>query len=600
MLSPHRHHLARCSHAAVGLAIMTLASAGPTPALAQTIPTDAQTTCTVPGSTFLGWFQPASVVGGHVVVDGIANPANSVTFPNSPNCSFYQWSMQMFLWLTSPAPSEYGGGARVFDSPVFYDVSPPDAMGTRTFIPHTPGLIRFLGVREAQLGPDRLPVVVDKTGRMFEVEAPQVAPSGKPIILNRAGNAVEVESATIENGKAVFRDKAGKTIAGAKPALRPQLSIVRPSQLQIRNANVLQRFNIGGIPVFVNSAGAVIDVEQGQAGGGQVLQAQNGSLIYYATMVNDVYAYFLTGAKNGGITPMPTQFPTTQAQLNQIKAFATAHSKTLPDDIALAVELKTSWIEAAGLPNIGNYITMSATVPTYDKTNPAQWVANGQKTVQLALVGMHVVGSTAGHPEMIWATFEHFGATPNGTYTYNATTGTNPKTVTQSTAGTWLFSATNSTGPFNVAHMRLSGTSIVPIGTNSISPSDTLRIKPWGGASNASPNPLDATVAASNTEIISINHSVSTQMPTGDVRDNYYMTGATWTIGGAAPSGNFGNPGNPGGNAVGTSQLNNTTMETYQQGNPPLNTPGSNCFFCHSSNTTNVSHIYGGLQPLFP
>jgi hypothetical protein len=50
-------------------------------------------------------------------------PANSVTFPNTPNCSFYQWSMQMFLWLTSPAPVTYGGGGRIFDTSTFFDVA---------------------------------------------------------------------------------------------------------------------------------------------------------------------------------------------------------------------------------------------------------------------------------------------------------------------------------------------------------------------------------------------------------------------------------------------------------------------------------------------
>jgi hypothetical protein len=43
-------------------------------------------------------------------------------------------------------------------------------------------------------------------------------------------------------------------------------------------------------------------------------------------------------------------------------------------------------------------------------------VPNGQKTVNLAMVGMHVVGSTKGHPEMIWATFEHIGNAPNDDY----------------------------------------------------------------------------------------------------------------------------------------------------------------------------------------
>jgi hypothetical protein len=86
----------------------------------------------------------------------------------------------------------------------------------------------------------------------------------------------------------------------------------------------------------------------------------------------------------------------------------------------------------------------------------------------------------------------------------------------------------------------------------------------------------------------------------GDVRRNYIMTGATWTIGGAGPTGCF-KSGGGGGNEVGTSKLENTTMETYQQGNgPPWATRfGANCFSCHGSNTTNVSHMFDPLKPLF-
>src|SRR5262249_31100097 len=149
----------------------------------------------------------------------------------------------------------------------------------------------------------------------------------------------------------------------------------------------------------------------------------------------------------------------------------------------------------------------------------------------------HVVGSTAGHPEMIWATFEHFGNAPNATYKYNSTSGL--KTVAQSTAGTWVFTASGSAGPFNVVHSPWNEPHIDSVPGHPISPSDVLRMKPWGAASNASPNPLDASAAASNTEIISINNSVRGKMPAGDVRNNYFMTGSTWTIGGAAPSGSF-------------------------------------------------------------
>ena len=78
--------------------------------------------------------------------------------------------------------------------------------------------------------------------------------------------------------------------------------------------------------------------------------------------------------------------------------------------------VKSSWVVAAELPNLKTYITTMATVETYDRSNPDHWLPMGQQTVLLALVGMHVVGSTNGnpangtpngHPEMIWATFEH-------------------------------------------------------------------------------------------------------------------------------------------------------------------------------------------------
>ena len=75
----------------------------------------------------------------------------------------------------------------------------------------------------------------------------------------------------------------------------------------------------------------------------------------------------------------------------------------------------------------------------------------------------------------------------------------------------------------------------------------------------------------------------------GDVRRNYVMTGATWTILGAAPNAT---------NQVGTSQLANTTMEIYQQGGNSLKNPDSNCFARHKTNTTSVSRIFRALAPL--
>lgn len=549
-------------------------------------PTNPKPLCTAPPALFNSWFD-----AGVVTLNGSVKPANSITFPNTPNCSFYQWSEQMFLWLTSPTPKNYGGtGGHIFDSPVFFDVSPPDSNGNRHFIPHSTGFINNLAIRVAQVGPHGLQVIFSKAGTLFEIVDPVFSDRGLQLILNSSGKQVEIAKSALVQGKPTFFDVTGVVIDGARPIIPPQFQQIP----------VVQGFPISGITHFLGISGSEVDVEQGQAGGNSVLMTKTGSLVYYATMVNDVYAYFLTGSKDGLILPKPIHFPTTQTELDKIIAVGAPMGVSFVDSVALAIEVKTSWVEAASLPDPGNYITMVATIPTYNTSNPTNWVVNGQKTVNLAMVGMHVVGSTAGHPEMIWATFEHFENTPNAAFSYVNTSNVTVN-VPQNTNGYWLFCDSASTGPFDIEHMFYSASHIIADPTFTVSPSNTLRQKAWGAASDVSPNPLDATSALSNTEIISINNSVRGQLIAGDVRQNYIMGGATWTIGGQIPTGDF-----PSGNAVGTSKLCNSTLETYQQGANSLFATGIGCFDCHTSTATSdnladtfVSHIFPTLKPLF-
>ena len=538
------------------------------------VPADAKTTCVVSNTEFATWFE-----SGAVTLDGVVTPANSVTFSNIPNCDFYEWSERMFLWLTSPAPPRYGGGGGlIFDSPAFYDVSPIEN-GQATFIPHQAGGLGSFALRAGQVGPHKLPIVFDRSGRMFSIEPSVFARSGKQLILNAEGEAVEIERASIGvDGRPIFLDKAGDLIRRARPIIRPKFI----------EAAMVQEFMIDGIRILLGGNGNVIDVEQGQAGGNAVLQARNGSLVFYRATVNDVFAYFLTALKNGDISspngdPNQAQFPTSQAELQEIIDFATAHGKTLVDPEALIIEVKTAWIETTLLSDLSRFITLEGTIPTYDTSDPNTWVRNGQKTVQLAMVGMHVVGSTKGHPEMIWATFEHVSNVPNAEYSY-INTGNVITTVPQNTVGDWLFCADNSAGPFNQAHMQFNSTTgdIDSVPPFTISQSNTIRWKAWGRGSPA---------ANSNTELISINNSVLGKLASGDVRKNYILTGATWTIGGQPPTST---------NQVGTNKMANTTMETYHQGSNPMATTGTNCFTCHGTNLTVVSHIFPPLQPLFP
>ncbi len=127
-------------------------------------------TCAVTPQVFRSFF-----VSGIVTLNGAVKPADSVNFPNTPNCSFYQWSFQMFLWLTSPDPIPGGGGGRVFDGPQFFDVSPLENK-QRTLLPHIPGVTRSLSVRAAQVGANGLPVVFDKAGRLMQIAQPQLGP----------------------------------------------------------------------------------------------------------------------------------------------------------------------------------------------------------------------------------------------------------------------------------------------------------------------------------------------------------------------------------------------------------------------------------------
>jgi hypothetical protein len=444
---------------------------------------------------------------------------------------------------------------------------------------------------------------------MFNIVPAPVGPHGDSLIRDTSGKWIEVKrSAVREDGTVVLFGATGRpihfrveeNIRARRPSLRnsphaPPPQSARHARLaadrelmlarKVSPADVALKVSLIDKSVFLNQFGHVIDVEQGQAGGNGVLLSQTNSLVYYTTMVNDVYAYFATGAKNGGITPKPTRFPTTQAELDKVVTLASSHGETFLHPEALAMEVKASWVEATTLADPSSYVTMTATIPTYDQAGSTKWTQTGTKTATLAMVGMHVVGSANGHPEMIWATFEHVDNTPDAAYDYSD--GTNTVHVAQNTTGTWLFSTSGAAEPFNVQRMHLEPPDIVAEPMQTIGPSNTIRRKPWGSPSN---------FVAKNTDIIAINNSVRGLIASGDVRRNYVMTGTTWTFFGQNPSPTV---------ESGTTHLADTTMETYQQGTDSTASTGSTCFTCHAGDRlgdelgNGLSHVFGPLKAMF-
>ena len=76
-----------------------------------------------------------------------------------------------------------------------------------------------------------------------------------------------------------------------------------------------------------------------------------------------------------------------------------------------------------------------------------------------------------------------------------------------------------------------------------IGPANVMHWNPYG---------MPGATPTSNSQVISIHNAVNALMPAGDIRGNYFMTGATWTIPGVVP---------PSGQ-VGTNQMTNSTLET--------------------------------------
>lgn len=560
------------------------------------VPTDAApSTCTLTTAEIAAMFHT-----GAVTKDGIVDAPNSLGFEGDTaeppsDCPFYEWAEQAFLWVTSPAPAIYGKDARVFESPVFYDVTPPDASGERTLVPHEAGRIHVMAVRANKTGPHHLPIVFSKAGILLEYEEPPTSPNGKLLVSDRSGRQIEVQEIKAgDAGRPIFVGKDGQTISGVRPIFRTP----HPP------TTILQRFMVNKTPVFFDLFGDVVQVETGQADDA-VLITQGNSLVYYLVMVNDVFAYFRTGISHGQINT--GSFPFDAGGMQSITTYARANSRTLADSNAMAVELKSSWVLASSLPDPQNYFTITAAVPHYNQT-PTQWtlVPNVLDTVQLAMVGMHVVGNVRGHPEMVWSTFIHTGVAPDSTYSY-----TNPSTTVTETAntnGTWLLCANGAPPPYNQQRQGfdLSTGNIVATSGNTIGPSNIISMKPWGAAADLPPNPFAGGSANANSEVIAANNVVFNALIAGDLRKNYIFRGATWTLGGHAPT----VPPAIGsseisGDETGTTSLSNVTMETFQQGNTSIWT-GTNCFTCHQnanpavgSADTGVSHIFFAMKPLF-
>lgn len=251
-----------------------------------------------------------------------------------------------------------------------------------------------------------------------------------------------------------------------------------------------------------------------------------------------------------------------------------------------SVELKASWVEASSI---------GATSTDYYITD----AKIGSNTVQVALLGLHVVGIVENHPEFVWATFEHDGLAPK--YNWEDAKEDQDATVTSST-GYPLFAA-NATGTVNnissktLSHKNIFSVYEFGVPVKKVGDSVVFMETSQDGAENVE-------------HITSINADVKSQL-TGKW-NNYFYNGSLWidTEGSSTPSEqadlinskgyNLSNSA-PGELTRGSVAEYNLTMETYVQvGFSPSSIYAdtnaanlTNCFSCHSSpRGDNLSPLY--------
>jgi hypothetical protein len=133
-----------------------------------------------------------------------------------------------------------------------------------------------------------------------------------------------------------------------------------------------------------------------QAGGRQILVDQNGNPIYYGIHVNQAFADFVK--KNG--------LQTAQAIV------ASDPALFFPAGVA---EFKSAWQIVEGNTPSDGWITVQTTVPTLSLDTNHRVVENRTvpRAVTVRLLALHAVFTLPGHPEFIWATFEHSAGAPD-------------------------------------------------------------------------------------------------------------------------------------------------------------------------------------------
>ncbi len=255
-----------------------------------------------------------------------------------------------------------------------------------------------------------------------------------------------------------------------------------------------------------------------QAGGRQVLVDQNGHSIYYGIHANQAFADFVDASG-----------------LKTVEGITNANpSLFFPAGV---VEFKSAWqnIEGAAASDYKSYITTSAWVPHLRQDPTTHQIIenkNAPHQIRVALLALHVVFTLPGHPEFIWATFEHVddAGEPDNTpaaslnppltdpFNLKETSVVCPKKSPLCKAGT---TTNKGNQPLTDAELHLDEASQSFPGQQT----SVYRMYP-GSKSNGIE--ADAAIGTLNRNVKALFAEKSATLKPGDKRGHYKLIGATW------------------------------------------------------------------------
>jgi hypothetical protein len=331
-----------------------------------------------------------------------------------------------------------------------------------------------------------------------------------------------------------------------------------------------------------------------------ILVDQNHNAVYYAIHLNAEYSRFV---RDNGLNKLETLINSPAQNPGDVGAPANLEFRTG------AVEIKSAWQIVEPNDPHPNYFTTKARVPQLKNSN-GEIVRDGEKTreVTVALLGLHVVGVIDGHPEFIWASFEH--ADDSGKRDIAPAAKDNPVAgnvngqVIENADRTYpLFKKGETAANANQFHQG-------PIDEASQKFSNAASIyREYPGSQAGPPDPADKPDPTSPWEdpaIFSLNKNMGVLFDArdpakADMRRNYRLVAAVWID---KPDGVFKEAQRfPDAVLAGENRFSNMSMESFTQdenGSP-------NCFSCHNTRDSaaldssgkslparriNVSHIF--------